>query len=65
MSKNQEINTMFGKYDCAGSKKKGGTIMSAPTKTKRKRFDSTKQDSRIRSANSQGSEQALGCFSQS
>ena len=23
MNKNQEINTMFGKYDCAGSKKEG------------------------------------------
>lgn len=39
--------------------------MAAPTKTKWKLFDSPKLDSRIRSANTQGSEQAPGCFSQS
>lgn len=36
--------------------------MAAPTKTKWKLFDSPKLDSRIRSANTQGSEKALGYF---
>lgn len=36
--------------------------MAAPTKTKLRIFDSPKLDSRIRSANTQGSEKALGYF---
>ncbi len=36
--------------------------MAAPTKTKLKIFDSPKLDSRIRSANTQGSEKSLGYF---
>lgn len=36
--------------------------MAAPTKTKMKIFDSPKLDSRIQSANTQGSEKALGYF---
>ncbi len=36
--------------------------MAAPTKTKHKLFDSPKLDSRIHSANTQGSEKALGYF---
>ncbi len=36
--------------------------MAAPTKTKLKIFDSSKLDSRIHSANTQGSEKALGYF---